>query len=276
MGIKLIAIDVDGTLVPALDTPVSPRNREAIQRAIDKGIYICLLSGRVYPSLKSRAVETGANGPLAACNGAYVRWKGKELFTRHIHRDALLRCAKLIQEAGIFFHVWTKDGGYCITQNFNAERYARMNASIPDEYKVPMQIFDDAAELAETVGNGAFKMTILEKDIEKLALLRPALERMAGPEACVTKSEPFNLEVMDKHVSKGVALTIMAKACGVALEETMAIGNSYNDIPMLRITQASVAMSCSDEEVLHAARYIVGTCEGDGVAEAIERYALMI
>ncbi len=274
MDIGLIAIDVDGTLVPALDVPVSQRNREAIRKATERGISVCLLSGRVYPSMKSRAVECGANGPLAACNGAYIRWKGKELCCRHIHRDALLRCATLIQDAGLFFHVWTRDGGYCVSQNYNAERYARMNASIPNEFKISMQVFEDAAKLAETVGSGALKMTILEQDTMKLAMLRPLLQKAAAPEAYVTSSESFNLEVIDKHVSKGWALETMAKACGVPMENTLAIGNSYNDIPMFLAAGISVAVADADEEVLHRVHHISGTCEKDGVAEAIEQYAL--
>lgn len=274
MSIKLIAIDVDGTLVSGFTTPVSTRNREAIIKAMDRGMYVCLLSGRVYPSLKSRAVEVKANGPLAACNGSHIRWKGKELYSRHIHQDALLRCGRIIQDAGIYFHVWTKDGGYCISQNYDCKRYENMNTAIPEESRVKMHVYDDASQLAERVGKKALKMTILEPDMERLAALRPLLEKAAGPEAIVTKSEAYNLEVIDRQVSKGAALTIMARACGVQFSDILAIGNSYNDIPMFELAGVSVAVGGSDDEVLHSARYVVSPWDRDGVAEAIEKYAL--
>jgi hydroxymethylpyrimidine pyrophosphatase-like HAD family hydrolase len=124
------------------------------------------------------------------------------------------------------------------------------------------------------VGKKALKMTILEKDMEKLAMLRPLLEKAAGPEAIVTKSEAYNLEVIDRQVSKGAALTIMAKACDVQFNAILAIGNSYNDIPMFELAGVSAAVGGSDEEVLSAARYVVGAWDQDGVAEAIEKYAL--
>jgi hydroxymethylpyrimidine pyrophosphatase-like HAD family hydrolase len=149
-----------------------------------------------------------------------------------------------------------------------------MNTAIPEESRVTMQVYDDAAELARTVGKNALKMTILEQNIEKLAALRPLLEKAAGPEATVTKSEVYNLEVVDQEVSKGSALTIMAKACGAQLTDILAIGNSYNDIPMFELAGISAAVGGSDEEVLGAARYIVGTWDQDGAAEAIEKYAL--
>jgi Cof subfamily protein (haloacid dehalogenase superfamily) len=274
MSIKLIAIDVDGTLVSGFNTPVPPKNREAIAQAVEKGITVCLLSGRMMTSLEAAAAETAANGPLAACNGAFITWGDRTLYYKTIPQDLLLDCVRAVWQQRIYFHVWAKYEGFCPARDFKKAHYESMNRPIPDERKVSMTTFHDPEALVRTVGNRGLKLTVYENDPGKKDAMRAILRETLHRRGALTHSEPDNLEVTAKHVNKGEALKRMAAACGAEHDEILAIGNSYNDIPMFELAGQSAAMADADDAVKAAAAHTVPRWDEDGVAEAFFKWAL--
>ncbi|MGH7716858.1 MAG: HAD-IIB family hydrolase, partial [Vulcanimicrobiaceae bacterium] len=96
---------------------------------------------------------------------------------------------------------------------------------------------------------------------------------LAG-EANVTRSQPEFVEVIDASVDKGRALETVARYYGVELGETMAIGDSWNDVPLLSSAGFGVAMGTAPPELTAKADAVVAGVEDDGVAEAIERFIL--
>ncbi|MBC5804155.1 MAG: HAD-IIB family hydrolase, partial [Candidatus Eremiobacteraeota bacterium] len=100
------------------------------------------------------------------------------------------------------------------------------------------------------------------------------LQRTCGSDAYVTRSNPEFVEVLNARVDKGVALRLIAGRYGIPLERTVAIGDSYNDLPLLRVAGFSIAMGSAPESLRAQADAVVADVEGDGVAEAIDRYVL--
>jgi len=86
----------------------------------------------------------------------------------------------------------------------------------------------------------------------------------------VTSSVPEYVEMMNKNVSKGRALALVADYFGVSSSEVMAIGDSYNDVDMLRYAGVGVAMGNSSDEVKSAADLVVPSNDEHGVAVAID------
>jgi Cof subfamily protein (haloacid dehalogenase superfamily) len=82
------------------------------------------------------------------------------------------------------------------------------------------------------------------------------------------------LELTEITVNKGAALASLAELYGVAREEIMAIGDSFNDIEMIEYAGLGVAMGNARPEVLAIADVITGTNQEDGVAQVLERYVL--
>jgi hypothetical protein len=98
-------------------------------------------------------------------------------------------------------------------------------------------------------------------------------EHFAG-RAYVTRSLPEFVEVLDLSVDKGSALRFVAGRLGVPMEATLAIGDSWNDAPLLRAAGFAVAMGSGPPELREIADAVVGDLAHDGVADAIERYVL--
>ena len=86
------------------------------------------------------------------------------------------------------------------------------------------------------------------------------------------RSQPELLEVVDSRVSKGRALRHLAHHFRIDIAHTMAIGDSENDIDMLREAAVGVAVSGADRDVQAVADHIVASNDDDGVAEALDMF----
>jgi hypothetical protein len=102
----------------------------------------------------------------------------------------------------------------------------------------------------------------------------PRIAALLGDRAYVTRSLPEFVEVMNANVDKGKALAIAAGYLGIEMEHVLAIGDSWNDAPLLRAAGFGVAMGSAPPELRAAADAIVADVANDGVAEAIERFVL--
>ena len=88
------------------------------------------------------------------------------------------------------------------------------------------------------------------------------------------KSAPYYLEILNKQVNKGQAVRILAEQLGITADEVMAVGDQENDLAMLSYAGYGVAMGNAIESVKQQARYQTATNAEDGVAQAIQRWAL--
>jgi Cof subfamily protein (haloacid dehalogenase superfamily) len=87
-----------------------------------------------------------------------------------------------------------------------------------------------------------------------------------------TVSKPNFLEISDAAVNKGAALAFLAEKHGIPRSDVMAIGDSLNDLEMIRYAGIGVAMGNARPELIKEADYVTGTNEEDGVAQAIEKF----
>ena len=110
------------------------------------------------------------------------------------------------------------------------------------------------------------------EDISK----KPAMyeELIKLPETTITSSFDHNLEIVGETTSKAEALKEMGKLMGIEKDEMMAIGDSPNDIAMLKEAGIAVAVGNAKDEVKAMADYIAPTNHEDGVADAIEKFVL--
>ena len=113
-------------------------------------------------------------------------------------------------------------------------------------------------------------VTDRDRTPEVLALM----ERICGGDAYVTRSNPEFVEMLSPLVNKGEALEAVARQLGVPMDRVLAIGDSYNDLPLLEVAGFAVAMGSAPNELKEKADAVVGDVEHDGVAEAIERFVL--
>jgi hypothetical protein len=242
MTIKLLALDMDGTLLNE-NKDISAENRRWIRKAREAGVVVCLATGRGRRSLLPYYEQLGLSGaPFVAVNGGEV-WQDEERLLRRTPLDLSLNCplAEIAKEAGAWFWAYGLDG-YLTKDNWEPG-------------------FERETWL---------KFGIYTEDRVALARAKEAVARLGELE--ITNSDPNNLEVNPPGVTKASGLAEVCRLLGISMEETAAVGDSLNDLPMIREAGIGVAMGNAQRAVKEAADAVVATNEEDGVAEVIRRF----
>jgi hypothetical protein len=87
-------------------------------------------------------------------------------------------------------------------------------------------------------------------------------------------SEIASLEISAQKVDKGIGLKKLCEYLGISIDETIAVGDGYNDLEALKAAGLSIAMGNAVEEIKEIADVVVADCDHDGCAQAIEQYLI--
>lgn len=260
MGIKLIAIDIDGTLITP-DKSITPRVREILRYVEDKGIMVSLVTGRLYPTCKKYAFELGLSGPCVIYQGAMIidHRTDKVLYELRIPKDKALEIIRYSREHNLALNVYMDQFTF-YTEKPN--QYSILDAQLNE---VELQVVKD---LEEILVNDPLKLMFVD-DPEIISKLEEKFSNL-DKELVALTSLPQFLEIVNKNATKASALKWIADRFNIKREEVMAIGDSHNDIPMLEWAGIGVAMENADEKVKSHADFVTLSNTEDGVAYAIE------
>jgi Cof subfamily protein (haloacid dehalogenase superfamily) len=262
---KLVAFDVDGTLV-GRDLIVRPRVREAIARMRSRGIAGCLITGRMYRAAVGYARELQFDAPLVCYQGAGVVDPRDDEWLREVPLQAagVAAVMTLAREFGVHLQLYRDDNYYCESKNRYSELYAHLSGVEP--IVVP--------SLEEAFAGRPATKAVAIADPDRASELVEAFARRLSGEAYVTRSYPEFIEILSPRVDKGEALRFVAARLGIDMADVMAIGDAWNDAPLLKAAGLGIAMGSAPPELRAVAAHIVGDVANDGVAEALERYVL--
>jgi len=263
--IRLVALDLDGTLVGE-DLTVRPRVREAIASAQSHGVAITIVTGRMFAATKRFARVLAIDGPIVCYQGAAIfeAATGKTLRETPVHPDVTRDVLAWAHDRGVHAQCYADDTLYIEQINRFSRRYTAL-AQVE-----PVVVPSLRAAFAE---RPSIKVVLVD-DPDRSEQHLVALQALLGSRAYITRSHVDFVEVLDPAVNKGEALAFVASRYGVALEQTLAIGDAWNDVPLLDAAAVGVAMGSGPPELLDRADHVVADVAHDGVAEAIERYVL--
>ena len=273
MDYKLICIDMDGTLLNDKKT-ISERNLRSIRLANEKGVRIAVCTGRIFTSADFFSEFLGVKSPVIASNGAYIREKDRD---EVVYKATLgvQKCKKLLsvfREYDIYPHYYTSDTVFTEKLIYSSSFYEEVNKTLPKDKQVKIVLVEDWNDIFQRYESEIFKGIAVDDDIEKIHKAKMSLRDRSDFE--VVSSRFDNFEVMNKGVSKGSAVKILADYYGINSEQVICIGDSENDLSMIKFAGLGVAMGNADEDVKEAAKYITDSNNCDGVAKAIEKFVL--
>ena len=255
MKTKLIAIDVDGTLLDD-ERCVSAENIRAIQAATNASIRVVLATGRKRSSCLSILEQLGLSAPGLFVNGLHVAdADGVLLKGWFLSAEIIERVNRFMLDAGYGVTGYGVDSIY--TEQLNDYTQSGHPLAVPD--------------LASSLSAIPLHLMITHGDYAELAPLRVRLEALVADEAQVVMSSPRMLEVLPLVGSKGVGLEWLAGEWGISAENIVAIGNEENDLEMLNYAGLGVAVGNASQMVLDSADLVVASNNKSGVAEAIWR-----
>ncbi|MBK4714338.1 MULTISPECIES: sugar-phosphatase [Tenebrionibacter/Tenebrionicola group] len=269
MAIKLIALDMDGTLLLP-DHTISPAVQAAIAAARARGIKVVLTTGRPYAGVRRYLQTLKMDQQDDYCityNGALVQKAsdGGTVVQTTLSYDDYRYLERMSREVGSHFHALDRHKLY--TANRDISYYTVHESYVAT---IPL-VFCEAENMPRDIA--LLKVMLIdEPEILDNAIARIPQEVKAR--YTLLKSAPYFLEILDKRVDKGTGVRSLAQALGIGADEVMAIGDQENDIAMIEYAGTGVAMGNAIDSVKKAADFITRANLEDGVAHAIERFAL--
>ncbi len=280
--IKCIASDMDGTLLNGKQM-ISDENLQAIKQAQAEGIEFVIATGRAYQEVVYLLKETDLVCPVISTNGAEITSAtGEKIASFPLEISDAKEISDYLNHKGIYYEVYTNQGVYIkdyeqglqLVMNIFASAHPHFNKEqFLEEAKErirkgKIRIVDDYSPLFVDPSIEILKFIVFSLDVEKLDQVDQGLKQW---NIAVSSSGYDNLEITNIKAQKGIALESFVQSKGIKLKETLAIGDSYNDLSMFSKVGLAVAMGNANAEVKGKCHQITGTNEENGVAMAIQQ-----
>lgn len=281
---KLIAIDIDGTLLPSTGTVISARNRRALLDAEAAGIQIVIATGRrqAYATPLIEPVGLKPQTVLITSNGTVTRTLAGEPIDRFFLPVETARelCPILRQFGGTTVFTFDREGPGELVLESLPQLESRITAWVEANRRWIQEIqpleraFDSGEPPVQGMVCGTVSgMRNAEEWLESHDISRKIeLHRTEYPIRDLSI-----LDILPPGCSKGVALRLLAQSRGVKQSEIMAIGDNFNDLEMLDFVGQPVVMANSAPDLVDLARkrgwQITTTNDHDGVARILESIA---
>ena len=259
-GIRLVALDIDGTLLRS-DRTVSSRTRAAVARARAIGVRVVLVTGRRDPSAR-RVAGQG--------------WQTTALGCRPLARDVAGRASVAGRARGMepILHCGSRGEGFLLVDA--RARPAGLVGYYLDRAREELRMVEDVLEALarEEPIQVMFGGSLAEVE-DLVGALATALRGAARLERTVYPASDFALvDVLDPGVGKADALAFLQQRWGITAAETLAIGDNWNDRSMLEAAGCGLLMGNAPSELLKLGLPVLPTNDEDGVAHAIETHVL--
>lgn len=272
---KLVCIDMDGTLLNK-NHEVSEENKRALKEATDLGVNIAISTGRVFASARIYAKITGIKAPLICSNGSYIRGKDTDevIFKSVLNREALDKMYEVIKKHNFLAYFDTPYGIISDTKIPDDDSHRIMNKWVDEDEQIQFYEVEDFREAFNEYASDILKLIIIEdKNSTKIKDAKEDIDKLSDY-VDIVYSWGGCAELMAKGTSKGNAVKMLAKRLGIKKEEIMCIGDSGNDLSMIKESGLAVVMDNAPKEIKKYANYITETNENSGVAKAIDKFIL--
>lgn len=257
--IKLISLDLDGTLLGP-DGDLAPGAPEAIARARAAGMRVVLNTGRPMTEAGDFARRAGCDSLVSCLGGALLgdARTGAELRRWDIPEPWGSRALAICLGRGLEITIFS--GNQVVLDPFSKESLLR-TYPYPEFHRQALVAEDPLSYMAQR----GMPVTKIHGDWGPCP--RAELETLEKVE--ITTSNDHDFELVPTGVSKGSALALIALMYGIPLEQCAAVGDSENDLPMLKAAGLSFAMGNAPEQVRQAAHRVVPDNAQGGVVRAI-------
>lgn len=264
--IDIIALDLDGTALRP-DNSVSEQTRRSIARAREKGVRIVIATGRICAEAREFAERLGADDLMVTSGGAALSSvrEGKCTKRFSIEWESAVRAAAVVERIGMAAMIYA--GDRLIITPYDNIQFSKYKSN--EGYLAARQVEPSVAEYIANERLPIDKIFVRSQDVNLLSRARAQLAQLDGVR--VMSSAPDNIEVISPDADKGRALGLLCSEYGTDLSHAAAIGDSENDLEMLRAVALPIAMGNATEQVKALCARITATNAEDGVARAIDQ-----
>ncbi|HEY5587468.1 MAG TPA: Cof-type HAD-IIB family hydrolase [Candidatus Paceibacterota bacterium] len=266
---KMICLDIDGTLLNS-EHEISQKTKEVIGIATnEKQIPVILVSARMPKGIVYLQKELNIKQPIICYSGALVMdEKASILSNCGIEISDVRLVYKFVKEIGVHISLYKDDEWYVEEKDKWAKQESEITNISPNIVNM-----NDLFNVWEKDCVGPNKILCMGEHNE-IKLLDALIKSFHSNNLNIYPSKPTYLEIMPNSVSKTSAIELLLEKFNIKKEETIAIGDNFNDIDMIEFAGLGIAMGNSPDAVKKYADEITFTNDEDGVAEAIKKYIL--
>lgn len=274
MKIKLIAFDLDGTLLNS-QKQLAPGDAEILKRAADAGAEIVPATGRFLGAIPEFIRKTPFIRYYITANGAQIfdMERNFSIARSEIPLNQALDILKLLDELPVIYDCFMEDWGWMNERHYKLVYDYALDAHYLDMLINLRRPVPNLAEFIKKRGRSVQKIQclFLPKDMPMRAVL---LKKLASrfPGTVISTSIKNNLEINNQHANKGEALKKLTEYLGISMKSVLAFGDGLNDISMIKAAGIGVAMTGGYKEACAAADYVTSSCDESGVAKAIKKF----
>lgn len=266
MDIRLIASDIDGTILPRGGI-ISRATRRALALCRERSIPFIIASGRWLGTAREVAQAAGATGvPIIIANGgAVVAPDGTPMREWFMRPQDVQTVYRILRGYDVMINSFVRNGLYRLnTQALDDPSLLKSYIGEGD-----LRVVSD--DLAAFEGNALDRVYKMEAIVENPELLARVQADLVAAGLSVTSSYWRNLEIMSPGMGKGTAVKWLAGELGIPMAQCMAFGDNTNDLDMLRVVGWPVAVENAVDELKAVAWKVAPDCAEDGVAQVILR-----
>ncbi|MEG2191876.1 MAG: HAD family hydrolase [Oscillospiraceae bacterium] len=262
--IKLIVTDLDGTLLD--DEKKLPLDfYEVYGELKSKGIQFAVASGRSYSGVESIFGELAKDIFFICDNGAFTVENSQIIDIRLMDKSIIERLLNFAEKIGGVGAMLCGANGTYVAKDSMPSFIEKMKT-----HYSPVTYVESLYHVQDDI----FKLSLWDGgDIVSHSYL-PLAEEF-GKELTIHMAANVWIDTMDISVDKGVGVKRIQEKLGITQEETMAFGDFYNDIPLLKTASHSFVMANANEDMKQNATHIADDCNHGGVTKAIKEYALI-
>ena len=263
-----LVLDVDGTLVGS-DKKVSENTRQALIELQQRGKTVAIASGRSISGIRRTAAAIQLEqfgGYVIAYNGTtVVNCKtGECIYNQTLDQDMIKPVYEAAKELQLGITVYHDEAKELLAGN-GIDSYIEADAKACD---ITIRQVNDLVRAIDFPVN----KLLLSGAPDKMKEVEKTLKERFGDKLNVFRSDPYYVEILPKFVDKSVAVDKLMKFLEINREKVICVGDSFNDLPMLRYAGKGVAMGNAQKEVKEAADYVTSSNDEDGIVEIIRKF----
>ena len=271
---KIIALDLDGTLLTH-DKKLTDRTRRALTAASKQGNWIVPATGRALKAIPEEILSLPFLRYVISINGASVsdEQTRERLYSADIPKRIALELMAFAKRYDCMYDCYWQDTGWSNRSFLERIRYYNSDEEVIRLIRMSRQPVDDLERMISERAESVQKVQLCFRDLEERSAAKTAIEAHF-PDIVATSSFRNNLELNWKTADKGRGLIFLAGHLGMTAADTIAFGDSSNDLSMLRAAGTGIAMGNASDEVKKQCQSVTLTNDQEGVAAYLEQYLI--
>lgn len=273
---KIIFLDIDGTLTEPGSNEPPASAVTAVKKAREKGNYVFLCTGRNYDML-SPLLKYGFDGIIAS-SGGYIRCGEKVIYDCPLPETQRVQVMEVLKKGKIYRTVECMDGSYTdeAFKEFLRDNAKKGSNSEMLRWRKQIEESLNIRPMEQYRGQPIYKVVVMCQKKEQLE----EAQRLLGGDLdfCIQDTDRFgylNGEIISKQFDKGKGISRVCEYLHIPIENTVAFGDSMNDVGMMQKAALSICMEDGSEKLKRMADDVCPPVTKDGIYQAFMKYHLM-